>query len=112
MKFIAIGLCFRRSSDAETFVMKEIVQGKDQLSADANAKQEVEEHLHRALMYPMKKYAARHHLLPDGRFIEDYYLRPEKIFSGLKYIGFTLNPEHVRTGKLSPNYPHLWFLFS
>lgn len=57
-----------------------------------------ESHLNKALIQPTDKLSVYYNkkLLPSGRFMRDYVLKPSKYFGWLHSIGFTLNIEHVK----------------
>jgi hypothetical protein len=75
-----------------TYISKEIIQHEDvEGLVDSVA---VENHLHQALLRPTGKYASSKNLLPDGRYFEDYL--STKYFKKLKYVGFSINPEHIQ----------------
>ena len=73
------------------FISKEIVQHKD--LSDGFDQNMLEKHLYRALLQPTGKYSSVEHILPDGRYFEDFL--STKYFKNIHYVGFTLNIEHV-----------------
>ena len=76
----------------DIFISKEIVQRSDGNNFAASV---VEDHFINALKKPVGKLYSTEHILPSGRFVEDYILhKGMKPFREMDMIGFTLNPEH------------------
>jgi len=93
----------------DVFISKEIVQRHDMDSIQydndvdvGNFAMDVQQHLNNALIKPRSKFSFRHRILPDSRYMEDYLFHPEKYLYGVKYTGFSLNPEH--TARLNGKY--------
>lgn len=101
----------------EVFVSKEILQRDD---VGRFARNSIELRLSKALLVPTgdsvrlnlhlhvdifpnpDKVAASSSLWPNGRFIEDYWMRL-KCFSNLQFVGFTINPEHCQGSSRPPH---------
>lgn len=76
------------------YISKEIIQRSDR---DRFSTQEMEDHLIRALRYPMGKLSDTRRILPSGRYFEDFlFHKTLKVFRSLNVIGFTVNPEHCK----------------
>lgn len=80
-------------SDQDTYISKEILQYQDKYGFTPSAK---EKHLSRSLLKPTDKISSSNNIFPSGRFIEDFITHKSgKWLSGLRGVGFTVNPEYV-----------------
>ena len=72
-------------------------------------KQEVEEHLIRALQAPVDKLSSKDDWLISSQFLSNYYLSP-KAYNSLSVIGMSINIEHsegVSWRRISKRVPNL-----
>lgn len=73
------------------------------------SKQEVEEHLIRALQSPVDKLSSKDDWLISSQFLSNYYLSP-KAYNSLSVIGMSINIEHsegVSWRRISKKVPNL-----
>lgn len=75
------------------YVAKEILQTNDSLKLESEV---VEKHLSEALLFPSDKAWRPYSwtMLPTTRYLEDY-VYSGKFLASLKFVGFSLNPEHI-----------------
>ena len=79
------------------FLSKEIIQGND---VNSFSTEEKEKFLSQALKKPSGKLSSSRNFLPDGRFVQDYYLHhSRKFLNKMHVVGFTVNVEHCKGGE-------------